>query len=284
MTRHSIEKFDSISHQLICPICHCPLIRQNTSFTCSQGHNFSIAAKGYTNFLPNQKSLLGYNHTFFSNRKLMMNSGLYDHVATGIAEGLAIYYSSDKNRHRNITLLDAGCGDGFYARILNEIQNYTVIGLDVSKEAIYVAASGGGNVMWLVGDVANIPLKKNSIDAVLNIFTPANYHEFMRILKSDGLLIKVIPGTNHMHELRHLLSKELPQENYSNNQVKKYFEKHFKIEKMLHTCKTLALQPAQATSLLHMTPIMFNRDDSLIDISKLTHITIDAEILIGTRL
>lgn len=45
-----------------------------------------------------------------------------------------------------------------------------------------------------MGDLANIPIKSESMDLLINIFTPSNYSEFTRILKKDGYLIKVVPG------------------------------------------------------------------------------------------
>ena len=40
------------------------------------------------------------------------------------------------------------------------------------------------------------------IDVLFNIFTPANYQSFYRILKKDGIMVKVIPGAEYLKEFR----------------------------------------------------------------------------------
>ena len=157
--------------------------------------------------------------------------------------------------------------------------------LDVAKDAIAVAASGGGDVLWLVADVANIPLASASIDAVLDIFTPANYSEFSRVLKPGGKLIKVIPGPRHMIELREILGDDLSHQSYSNKRIYDYFEEHLTVTNHLHACKTIKLDSQDAAfvdGLLQMSPVMFNQDKDAIDKTLLNQITVDAEILIGS--
>ena len=285
MARHSIEKFDALANQMLCPVCHTPLTRNNASLTCESGHTFTIAAKGYSNLIPNQKPLHGYNRSFFENRKTMMHAGLYDHVVAAVIQALETAYGPSAQKHAHITLLDAGCGEGFYSRTLNEKHGYQVVGLDVAKDAIAVAAAGGGDVLWLVGDVANIPLADKSVDAILDVFTPANYAEFSRVLKPCGKLIKVIPGPNHMIELRELLGDDLSSQTYSNKRVYDYFEEHLAVDNHLHACNTIDLTAYDASfidGLLQMTPVMFNQDKNAIDVNRLTHISVDAEILVGT--
>src|SRR5699024_5445925 len=89
--------------------------------------------------------------------------------------------------------------------------NTTNIGIDISKEAIIAATKNNIDAIWLVGDLAKIPLQSISIDVLLNILSPANYEEFKRISKNDGLCIKLVPRQNYLRELREFIQK--PMEN-----------------------------------------------------------------------
>ncbi len=63
----------------------------------------------------------------------------------------------------------------------------------------------------MIGDLANLPLLDNSIDILLNLLSPANYQEFARVLKPGGLLIKVIPGSEYLKEVRQALQIQAPE-------------------------------------------------------------------------
>src|SRR5699024_11433583 len=56
--------------------------------------------------------------------------------------------------------------------------------------------------LWLVGDLANTPIGDGSCQVILNIFSPANYMEFKRVLAPNGLVEKVVPRANYLKELR----------------------------------------------------------------------------------
>ena len=94
------------------------------------------------------------------------------------------------------TVLDIGCGEGFYSRKLQESHpDKTFYAFDISKDSVQIAAKSEPDwaVNWFVGDLARLPIKDASMDILLDIFSPANYGEFRRVLSKDGILIKVIP-------------------------------------------------------------------------------------------
>lgn len=76
------------------------------------------------------------------------------------------------------------------------------IGFDLSKEAVLLAAKGDRRSMYFVGDLANIPLADGCCDAVLDVFTPANYAQSGAILKKDGVLIKLAPRPGYLRQPR----------------------------------------------------------------------------------
>ena len=47
------------------------------------------------------------------------------------------------------------------------------------------------------------------LEMFLDIFSPANYGEFRRVLSKDGILIKVVPTENHLKEIRQMVQEQL---------------------------------------------------------------------------
>ena len=129
-------------------------------------------------------------------------------------------------------ILDAGCGEGYYSRKLQNIfPTKSYYAFDISKDSILLASKNDIShaIKWFVGDLANLPIKNGSIDLILDIFSPANYQEFQRVLTDNGLLIKVIPTKQHLKEIRNKVAKQLTNQDYSNQEILKHFEKYFDI-------------------------------------------------------
>ena len=119
------------------------------------------------------------------------------------------------------------------------------------------------------------------MDILLDIFSPANYGEFRRVLSKDGILIKVIPTENHLKEIRQMVQEQLTKKDYSNQDIKEHFQEHFSIQSSQIASLTKPITAEQRQALLSMTPLLFHVDQSKIDWSHLTEITIEAEILVG---
>lgn len=73
------------------------------------------------------------------------------------------------NPQHPLTVLDVGCGAGQEAIFLAQ-QGFSVIGIDLSEEAIKIAqskaATAGVNVDWRTGNVLQLPLEDHSIDLI----------------------------------------------------------------------------------------------------------------------
>ena len=119
------------------------------------------------------------------------------------------------------------------------------------------------------------------MDILLDIFSPANYGEFRRVLSKDGILIKVIPTENHLKEIRQMVQNQLTKKDYSNQDIKEHFQEHFSIQSSQIASLTKPITAEQRQALLSMTPLLFHVDHTKIDWSQLTEITIEAEILVG---
>ena len=260
-----------------CPICQENLTLVETSLKCNNRHSFDLAKFGYVNLAPQIKQSANYDKENFQNRQQILEAGFYQAILEDISDLLA---SSKTTK----TILDIGCGEGFYSRKLQErYPDKTFYAFDISKDSVQIAAKSEPNwaVNWFVGDPARLPIKDTSMDILLDIFSPANYGEFRRVLSKDGILIKVIPTKNHLKEIRQKVQDQLTNKDYSNQDIKNHFQEHFTILSSQTASLTKTITAEQLQALLSMTPLLFHIDQSKIDWSNLTEITIEAEILVG---
>ena len=271
-----LQRFASAT-AFACPICQENLTLVESSLKCNNRHSFDLAKFGYVNLAPQIKQSANYDKENFQNRQQILEAGFYQAILEVVSDLL----SNSKNAK---TILDIGCGEGFYSRKLQERHpDKTFYAFDISKDSVQIAAKSDPNwaVNWFVGDLARLPIKDASMDILLDIFSPANYGEFRRVLSKDGILIKVIPTKNHLKEIRQKVQNQLTNKDYSNQDIKEHFQEHFTILSSQTASLTKTITAEQLQALLSMTPLLFHVDQSKIDWSQLTEITIEAEILVG---
>ena len=271
-----LQRFASAT-AFACPICQEKLTLVESSLKCNNRHSFDLAKFGYVNLAPQIKQSANYDKENFQNRQQILEAGFYQAILEVVSDLL----SNSKNAK---TILDIGCGEGFYSRKLQERHpDKTFYAFDISKASVQIASKSEPNwaVNWFVGDLARLPIKDASMDILLDIFSPANYGEFRRVLSKDGILIKVIPTENHLKEIRQKVQDQLTNKDYSNQDIKNHFQEHFTILSNQTASLTKTITTDQLQALLSMTPLLFHIDQSKIDWSQLTEITIEAEILVG---
>ena len=274
-----LQRFASAT-AFACPICQENLTLVEGSLKCNNRHSFDLAKFGYVNLAPQIKQSANYDKENFQNRQQILEAGFYQAILEAVSDLL----SNSKNAK---TILDIGCGEGFYSRKLQERHpDKTFYAFDISKDSVQIAAKSEPNwaVNWFVGDLVRLPIKDASMDILLDIFSPANYGEFRRVLSKDGILIKVIPTENHLKEIRQRVQDQLTNKDYSNQDIKNHFQEHFTILSNQTASLTKTITAEQLQALLSMTPLLFHVDQSKIDWSQLTEITIEAEILVGKAL
>ena len=271
-----LQRFASAT-AFACPICQENLTLVESSLKCCNRHSFDLAKFGYINLAPQIKQSANYDKENFQNRQQILEAGFYQAILEAVSDLL----SNSKNAK---TILDIGCGEGFYSRKLQERHpDKTFYAFDISKASVQIASKSEPNwaVNWFVGDLARLPIKDASMDILLDIFSPANYGEFRRVLSKDGILIKVIPTENHLKEIRQRVQDQLTNKDYSNQDIKNHFQEHFTILSNQTASLTKTITTDQLQALLSMTPLLFHIDQSKIDWSQLTEITIEAEVLVG---
>jgi len=200
---------------LACPIDGDSLECREKQFVCRNGHVFDIARQGYVNLLPVQHKRSkqpGDSKAMVSARAHFLNSGNYEPVASTLAETVFAQITDD----RETCLMDAGCGEGYYFDyVLNDLKgrstcnDFSFIGLDISKAAIAEAAKRNKQITWVVGTNRQPPVESESIDVVLCVFGFQSFEGFHKILKAGGKLILVEPGPDHLKELREIIYAEV---------------------------------------------------------------------------
>ena len=276
MARARIQKYLDAARLMRCPLCGAPFAPADPSLVCTHGHRFDISAKGFATMVSNCTPLKGYDTAFFESRRRIMEAGYYDAIVGALLDALGGLTATD-------VLVDAGCGEGHYATSLQASLGCTVAALDYSKDAIRCAARGANDILWFVADVANIPLSDASSDALIDVFTPANYTEFLRVLKPGGMIIKVIPAARHMHEIRELVGLSDAGDDFSNRRVIDHFSEFFPSFERRRVTSVHTVRAEHAADLVRMSPVSFGIDPATTALDRLGSITVDAELLIARR-
>jgi len=186
-----------------CPLCHAALQQNHTYLSCPNGHQFDRAKEGYVNLLPVQHKRSrdpGDNGDMIQARRAFLNAGHYQPLRDHIAKHLAELSPS--------SLLDIGCGEGYYTYAFAETARQT-FGLDVSKTAIRIAAKRYPAVQFCVASSQHLPFDDNSLDAVVRIYAPCNPEELARVVRSGGQVMTATPGPRHLMELKGLIYDEV---------------------------------------------------------------------------
>lgn len=190
---------------LICPLDGLRLNAHDRSLRCDNGHSFDVAKQGYINLLPVQHKRSkdpGDSKAMVAARQRFLAQGCYQPLADALVD---VALQKD-----TLSLLDAGCGEGYYSRYLFQLAkprqvSINLVGLDISKWAVQAAARQTPEGTWLVASNTTIPLADNSVDVILCVFGFPVEKEFMRVLKPSGCLIMVDPAGDHLIELKQLI-------------------------------------------------------------------------------
>ncbi|MBQ6823901.1 MAG: methyltransferase domain-containing protein [Clostridia bacterium] len=185
---------------LCCPVCGKALKKQKKSYLCESGHSYDRAKQGYVNLLQSQRSSKrnhGDDKDMVTARREFLEQGYYEPLRRLLVE--KVYFYTDHNG----VIADAGCGEGWYTEgVAAKMPKATVIGLDISKEALKWAAKRQGMDHLAVASCYAMPLAEGSVDALLNFFSPLAAEEYARVLKRGGYLFRAVPGDHHLWELK----------------------------------------------------------------------------------
>ena len=185
---------------VLCPNCRKPLLEEEKRWICPEGHSFDKAREGYVNLLFRHGGTHGDNREMVLARRKFLDSGHY--------LPLRLLLCGRVKEQSPKTLLDAGCGEGYYTEGLSAaLAQGELWGVDISKEALVCAGKRlKGKAKLAVASIYGLPFEDGCFEALTLTFSPYSGEEYRRVLKENGLLYMVIPGPQHLWELKEVLT------------------------------------------------------------------------------
>lgn len=273
-----------------CPICKTKIdIQEPNSLICWNNHCFNLSKRGSVHFLLDTLQS-DYDKTMLESRKIICQSGFFAPLLDKILQ--LVQEELPTQSKKEIRILDLGTGEGSHlAEIIERLQKSTSssclgVGMDISKAGIDLAARDYTGLIWCVGDLVRSPFQSSSFDLILNILSPSNYEEFLRIADDEALLLKVIPTSEYLRELRELFYEGKEKKEYSNERVQELFAENLQVirhEKVSYRAK---LSSENWQHLIQMTPLSWGVSPEKLEKAfqlPANEVTVGFEILLGKR-
>lgn len=206
-----------------CPACSGALEKREHALVCPKGHSYDLARQGYVHLLPVKQmhaKVPGDTKQMVDARRQFLALGHYDAFRDELKCLTEQYLPAGG------TILDAGCGEGFYTAALLEAAqtvNGTVTGVDISKFAVKAAAGKYKGIDFAVASLFHIPCMAESVDVLTDVFAPIVPEEFLRVLKHGGIMILTVPGARHLYGMKEVLYTA-PYENEEHDTAYEGFE------------------------------------------------------------
>jgi 23S rRNA (guanine745-N1)-methyltransferase len=249
MNAHAHLDHDAGAVRIICPVCRRALNRQPKVWTCAQGHSFDVGRGGYVNLLLAQHKNSpdpGDNAAMVMARREFLQAGHYQPLRDAALTTLAPLRAQG--------LLDVGCGEGYYTSGFSAIAS-EVIGLDISRPAIQLAAKQFRGITWLVGSGALLPVADGSVDIICSVFSQLYIAEMHRVLKPGGHVLVVSPAADHLWTIREGLFDEVRA--YESDKFLAGFKAQFDLQSRQELRVPLSLTQQTLQQLLLMTPYVW---------------------------
>lgn len=244
----------------LCPKCRTSLTQIGNSLKCEKGHCFDISSEGYVNLVLGKASG-GDSPDMCRARHDFLNTGYYEPFAKCISAVIKEFSA--------VRICDAGCGEGYYSRIIkSENESAEIVGFDLAKTSIKLAAKAekgkSSPINYAVCGIFDMPLSDNSYDALISVFAPIPDKEALRILKDGGIMIVCHPGKDHLSGLKALVYDN-PYDNEETDAEFSGFEK-IRDERVKYS---VTVSKEHISSLFLMTPYYWKT--SVTDAEKLKY-------------
>ena len=194
-----------------CPLCGAPLAG-DVSLKCARNHSFDRAKEGYWHLLPVQSMRTkapGDSKEMVAARRAFLNAGYYGIFGQAAGE-LCLEYGQSAAPGAALHLLDAGCGEGWYDRCIAQQfakagRPLQLAGFDIAKPAVRLAAKALPAARYAVASSFSQRVRPGWADLLLNCFSPFAQEEFQRVLRPGGRMIYVVPGAEHLYQMKAVL-------------------------------------------------------------------------------
>ena len=188
---------------LICPVCAKPLAVGEKCARCEAGHSFDRAKEGYFNLLLSSSAGgHGDDKAMLLARRAFLEKGYYSHLLDALKEICLERFGT------GCTLVDAGCGEGYYTGAIcdalrERVGEVNFFAFDIAKDAAKLVAKKMKNSATVfVSSAYRMPLADESADGILSLFAPFAREEYLRVLKPGGFLIRAYPLEEHLFALK----------------------------------------------------------------------------------
>lgn len=258
---------------LYCPHCKNELVIVNNTYKCIKNHSYDIAKKGFVNLLlanQHHSDNSGDEKNMILSRVRFLNTGKYDLLRDLITNTI----KENLNIENENVICDLGCGEGYYTtyfhNALKEEFNLSTYGIDLSKQAINECAIRQramklDNIKFIIGNLNYLPIQNESVDLIVNSFAKIDTSEFLRVLRRDGLFLRILPGGKHLLGL-----KEILYENVRLNEDKELSLEGFELIDIKNSEDIISLNNQEINDLFTMTPYYYKspRDTSKVLMGK----------------
>ncbi len=200
----------------VCPVCGGELQNDDGRYFCAKKHSFDMASEGYVNLLTADRrhsASPGDDRAMARARRDFLDKGYYDALRQALCGEITLRASPD-----GLVLLDAGCGEGYYTSGIRDALAAAGIpvraaGIDISREILRAAArrerrTAENRIEYAVASSFHLPLASNSVDILLDCFSPLALDEFSRVLRRGGYFVYVVPAAGHLWELKRAVYDE----------------------------------------------------------------------------
>lgn len=268
---------EGIKSLFCCPVCGGSLSREEGRYVCQNRHSFDLAREGYVNLLPANRQhskAPGDDRDMTAARTRFLDGGWYSPLRSALCELV------EKALPPGGSLLDAGCGEGWYTSALAEIvrkKGGRTAGVDLSKPAVKKAARRCPGAEIAVASVYHLPVGDSSIGVLVNCFSPLAAEEFAWVVRPGGQFLYVVPGPRHLWEL-----KEFLYENPYENEEKEEEYPGFTLEGVTAVESVFTLTGQQdIMALFGMTPYAWKTPKEAVErLSRAEKLTVTAQFRI----
>jgi 23S rRNA (guanine745-N1)-methyltransferase len=245
-----------------CPLCATPLQPNsgNSGLCCVNNHQFDQAKQGYFNLLPVQhkkskqpgdsKQMINARHDFLAGQH-------YQPLAQKISDVIAGQLA--KQQGDSFTILDIGCGEGYYSRVIKQnLPHIDQYGIDISKPAVILAAKADKATHYAVASSDKLPLVNDCIDLVLKVYAPSNDDELQRVVTDSGLLLTITPAARHLWQLREFIYQDVREHDTQDTQFA-----GFNLIESQRLSYSITPSAVHRIALLQMTPFAWRANEQV---------------------